>query len=264
MKKQDLLIIDCQNDFVLKDGALSVSGAYEDAQRLAKFINEYGHNISDIYCTLDSHHFLDIAHPAWWIDANGNHPKIYTIISEDDIKNGKWRTSNPAAQKRSAEYVSKLAQNKRYPLCVWPPHCLIGTSGHNVEKNVSDALLNWSKTKKRNVLFVTKGSNPWTEHYSAIKADVPDPTDPTTMLNTRFINILKNADVIFISGQALSHCVRSTILDVCDKFDDESVKKFHLLRDTCSNVPGFEHLGEEFVQILKKKGGTVSNVSSLI
>jgi hypothetical protein len=44
---------------------------------------------------------------------------------------------------------------------------------------------------------VTKGSNMFTEHY-AVFADVPDPKDPSTQLNTPFI---EEADVIIFSGE---------------------------------------------------------------
>lgn len=35
--------------------------------------------------------------------------------------------------------------------------------------------------RQRNVQFVNKGSNPWTEHYSAVQAEVPDPADAGTL-----------------------------------------------------------------------------------
>ncbi len=54
MSKFALLIIDPQVDFHL-GGSLPVNGADDDALRIAKFINENGDSISNIYVTLDSH-----------------------------------------------------------------------------------------------------------------------------------------------------------------------------------------------------------------
>ena len=79
---------------------------------------------------------------------------------------------------------------------------------------VAAALQRWEEAGFARVNYVTKGYNPWTEHYSAVQADVPDPTDPGTQINTRLIRALKNADVVALSGQALSHCVAHTVRDI--------------------------------------------------
>jgi nicotinamidase-related amidase len=166
--------------------------------------------------------------------------------------------------RRATEYVQALADNGRYPLCIWPPHCLIGSEGYQIEQGVSDAIRRWGKNRFKLVDFVTKGSNPWTEHYSAIKADVPDPTDPTTLPNSRFVTTVDKADVILITGQALSHCVNHTIRDLANEFGEESVKKLILLRDTCSNVLGFEKQGEDFVRDLRALGMKVESSVSVL
>jgi nicotinamidase-related amidase len=209
--------------------------------------------INDIHATLDTHHLIDIAHPIFWVDSKGNHPNPFTLISEDDISNGKWRTTNPQFQKRGVEYVQYLKKNNRYMLCIWPPHCLIGSWGHNVIKPVYEAFNEWEADFAM-VDYVTKGSNFWTEHYSAVQADVPDPKDPDTMLNTRLIQTLQQADVIAISGQALSHCVANTIKDIANNFGEDNILKFVLLEDTCSSVPGFEQLGIDFVKEMTGRG----------
>jgi nicotinamidase-related amidase len=127
-----LLIIDPQNDFCDPQGALFVPGADQDAARLADLINRLGNKIDDIHTTLDSHRVIDVAHPIFWINSKGEHPQPFTIISKDDVVNGVWTTTNPAWRQRAIDYVTTLETNARYPLCIWPPHCLIGTWGHAV------------------------------------------------------------------------------------------------------------------------------------
>jgi len=255
MQKLEFLIIDPQNDFCSKIGSLFVPGADDDSERLANLIKRMKNQIDDIHVTLDTHHFIDIAHPIFWIDKNGNHPGNYdfVIISEDDILNGKWRTTNPAHMNRSLEYVRELKKNNRYMLCVWPPHCLIGTWGHNVIDSVGESLREWENDFAM-VDYVTKGSNFWTEHYSAICADVPDPKDPSTMLNVGLIKTLQNADIIAFSGQALSHCVANTLRDIANNFGEENIKKMVLLEDTTSSVQGFEYMGDDFIKEMKLRG----------
>lgn len=276
----ELLIIDPQNDFcwpgidvkqfveidllekffpaeVIRPGSLLVPGANEDMERLADMINRIGGKLFDIHVTLDTHHFIDIAHPVFWIDSQGGHPDPFTIITTDDVlKDGSWRTTNPAMQSRAEEYVKQLADNKRYPLCIWPPHCLVGSWGYGVFPRLYKELLKWEESFAM-VDFVTKGSNFWTEHYSAVQADVPDPEDPDTQLNLKeggLIDTLQKADMILLAGEARSHCLANTVRDIADNFGEANIEKMHLLEDATSDVPGFELLGGDFVSEMEKRG----------
>ena len=49
---------------------------------------------------------------------------------------------------------------------------------------------------------MAKGSNPWTEHGSALQAEVPDAADPATALNTALLRRLGRAAPLLITGQA--------------------------------------------------------------
>mgnify|MGYP002386385057 CR=1 FL=1 len=93
---------------------------------------------------------------------------------------------------------------------VWPVHCEIGTWGHNVHAAVRQAYNAWEEACVGVVDKVFKGTNPWTEHYSAIRAEVPDPDDESTRVNARLITRLRAADMVLISGEAGSHCVKAT------------------------------------------------------
>ena len=112
--------------------------------------------------------------------------------------------------------------------------------------------------------FVTKGSNPWTEHYSAVVADVPDPDDPTTMLNIGLIQTLENADIVLITGQALSHCLKFTTEDIANNFGVDNIKKLILLDDTTSSVTGFESNGKDFVTDMMKRGMKIEKSTEVL
>jgi nicotinamidase-related amidase len=111
---------------------------------------------------------------------------------------------------------------------------------------------------------VTKGSNLWTEHYSAVQADVPDPEDPDTQLNMRLIETLQEADEIILAGEARSHCLANTVLDIANNFGEENIKKMVLLEDGTSDVPGFENLGEDFVKEMKGRGMRISTTTDYL
>lgn len=261
-QKIHLLVIDPQNDFCdipehLRPGntpALPVVGAHDDMLRLAAFIDRVGSKLYDVHVTMDSHNPIDIAHPQWWRNAKGDAPAPFTLISAADVRNGTWRARNPLAQEHSLNYVETLEKNARYVLVIWPEHCLIGQWGHNVHAAVATSLTQWARNRMEVVDFVTKGSNALTEHYSAVQAEVPVSSDASTMLNSRLIKTLAEADTIVIAGEALSHCVASTVRDIADNFGEENIKKLVLLTDCSSSVTGFEALGTQFIEDLKRRG----------
>jgi nicotinamidase/pyrazinamidase len=268
--KIDLMIIDPQNDFcdIPQDAcpynpmvmgerimpALPVTGAHDDMLRLASFIRRVGNKLNDIHVTLDSHNPVDIAHPSWWVNAQRENPAPFTIITASDVKAGLWRTANPLAQAYSQSYVEKLETGGRYPLVIWPEHCLIGGWGHNVHAAVKGELDAWARKRLEVVNYVTKGSNPMTEHYSAVQAEVPDPADNSTLLNTSLIRTLERADIIVVAGEALSHCVANTVRDIANNFGEDNIKKMVLLTDCASPVTGFEQLGKDFVAEMSSRG----------
>lgn len=262
MKKTHLITIDPQVDFCDPKGALFVTGADKDMERLAAFINANQQRISEIHCTLDSHQVIHIAHPIFWANSKCENPTPFTVITVEDVTNGSWRPFHPGLQQYAQNYVETLKKNGRYALCIWPPHCLIGTRGHSISPLVSDALIAWETKTISRVNFITKGSNFLTEHYSGVMADVPDDGDPTTKLNTDLIKVLKEADEILITGEALSHCVANTIRDIAAKFGDDNIKKFVLLEDTSSNVPGFEKMGTDFVKEMVGRGMRLAKTTS--
>jgi nicotinamidase/pyrazinamidase len=262
-KKIHLLIIDPQVDFCDPTGALFVQGADKDMERLGKFIDANHHRISEIHCTLDSHQVIHIAHPIFWVNSKGENPTKFTLISAADVRNGTWRAFHPALQARAQAYVDTLKANGRYVLCIWPPHCLIGTKGHSVYPAVSDALIQWETKTISRVNYITKGSNFLTEHYSAVMADVPDDADPTTKLNTALIDTLQEADEIWVGAEALSHCVANTVTDIADNFGDDNIKKIVLLEDASSNVTGFEQMGIDFIKKMTARGMRIAKTTTL-
>jgi nicotinamidase-related amidase len=263
MKKVHLMMIDPQVDFCDPKGALFVTGADQDMVHLAAFINANQPRIAEIHCTLDSHQVIHIAHPIFWVNSKGENPPPFTLITDTDVRNGTWRAFHPGLQQHAQKYVDTLKVNGRYVLCIWPPHCLIGSRGHSIVPSVSDALIEWERKTVNRANYITKGSNFLTEHYSGVQADVPDDSDPTTKLNTNLIDALTEADEIWITGEALSHCVANTIRDIANKFGDDNVKKFVLMEDTSSNVGGFEQMGHDFVKEMVGRGMRLAKTTSL-
>ena len=121
MKKIHLLIIDPQNDFCdPQNGTLYVPGAEQDMLRLATMIDRLRDKLVDIHVTLDSHHMVDIAHPIFWRNSEGENPAPFRQITAADVLAGTWTTTLPSARPRVLQYLQDLESNGRYPHVIWP------------------------------------------------------------------------------------------------------------------------------------------------
>ena len=264
-----LLIIDPQNDFCdlpapyrpLDPGtgaplspALPVPGAHADMQRLASLIDSASTRINEITVTLDSHHRQDIAHPTFWSLGDGGAVSPFTPITATELRAGKFRPRRSQDLPRTLAYLDELEARARYTLMVWPVHCEIGSWGHNVHAEVRAAYNRWEDQSGASVSKLSKGSNPWTEHYSAVMAEVPDPSDPDTQLNMALIEQLDRADLIIVAGEASSHCVRATVEHLVANLPSGKADKLALLTDCMSPVSGFEAQHREFFASMSSQG----------
>jgi len=262
--KIDLLIIDPQYDFCHPEGSLYVYGADDDMKRLANMINRSKRKIDAIHITLDQHNIIHIAHPVFWVDPQGRHPEPFTVITLDDVIKGNWKTTKSFMMEKATSYIKELSLKGRYELSIWPPHCIIGSLGATIMPVLHEALKSWEIDRFSTVNIFTKGENIWTEHYSAIKAEVPDPFDPKTEINKTLIDALQHADFIVVAGEALSHCVANTIKDIADTLGDKYLSRIVLLDDATSPVKGFENLAADFIKDMKSKGMKISNTRDFV
>jgi nicotinamidase/pyrazinamidase len=284
--KVQLVVIDPQNDFMGEDNGdpytvqmgtgtqrstLPVAGAVSDMQRLAEMLDRVSDKIEGVQVTLDSHRVIDVGHPGMWRNSNGDSPGPLTMISVSDIENDIWYPRRLALKQRLLDYARALAAKGNYPLMIWPEHCLIGSWGHNVQADLAAALQRWERARFKNVDYVVKGTNAFTEHYGALEAEVPDPSDPSTQLNAAFLQILQNADIVAVGGEASSHCVLSTVRQIADNIGVDHIKKFHILTDGMSPVgavpnggPDFPAIASAFFADMATKGMTLTTTDKFL
>jgi nicotinamidase-related amidase len=274
-----LLVIDAQNDFCDLPAdwcpvdpltrqpcrpALPVAGAHQDMLRLARLIDVAGAELSAITVTLDSHHRLDIAHPGFWLTRDGQPVEPFTAITAAQLREGAYRPRDPHALARAQAYLDELERRGRYTLMVWPVHCEVGSWGHGVHPAIRAAYNCWEMREHRIVGKLHKGSNPWTEHYSAVRAEVPDAADPGTQLNMALIAELDRADLVVIAGEAGSHCVRATTEDIADHLPSGKLDKLVLLTDCISPVAGFTAEQDAFLDTMRGRGVRLSSANELL
>lgn len=274
-----LLIIDPQYDFydvplneqltlVAQPTAISpslpVPHSWEDAQRLASFINNQHNNINNIVVTLDSHHEYDIAHAIYWQNKHGQHPAPFTLISHQDIVDGLWLPTDQEQLSHVLEYTQSLEQTGKYRLIIWPTHCVIDSVGHTVVAPIQTAIDNWEKQKNISHHTISKGENPHTEHYGGCEAEYPLYNDINTQFDPQLATLVVQSDRVFISGQALSHCVASTVEQMVDKLLLDDIRKLTILIDTTSPVAGFEQQAQAFVERMLALGVNIANTTDVM
>ena len=273
-----LLIIDPQNDFcdlpdaycptLPQDGgqrlrpALPVAGAHADLQRVASLIERAGTALDAIVVTLDSHQRIDIAHPTFWKQGDGSAVAPFTGIEAADLRAGRYLPRVAAHLPRTIAYLDALEAAGRYRHMVWPVHCEIGSWGHNVHADVRAAYNTWEEATQRPVQKLTKGENPWTEHFSAIMAEVPDADDPGTAFNQGFIDQLRQAAHIYIAGEAGSHCVKATVEHIVQGLNGDG-RRLTLMTDCVSPVAGFEAPYQAFLDVLRGCGARLATADTI-
>ena len=294
-QKLHLLIVDPQNDFCIADdghgnkGTLVVPGADADMSRVSRLIRRLGDKIDGISTTLDSHQTIGIERPRWWIRVSdgaevvpftclGIHPDGKRIVKFNLGPTGATPTEEEYTTRiahmlhnggstgaGSFGYLKALASRQRYPHIVWTEHCIVGTWGWSIVPELANTLTWWERQFMARVDYIVKGNNPWTEHFSGVKAEVPDPKDVGTQLNTHLIGTLEEADIVMLTGEALSHCVANTVTDIANAFaDPATIRKLVLLTDCTSNVGGFDFLGQQFIADLTKKGMRLETSDSFL
>lgn len=272
MANLHLLIIDPQNDFCdlpenyrpfAPDGerftpALPVAGAHADMQRLAALIDAGRDGLGAITVTLDSHQYFDIAHPSFWVKANGDPVSPFTTIEAAAVRANEVLPRDPALRDPVLAYLDALAQAGRYTHMVWPTHCEIGSWGHNIQHDLHAALNRWEEARATFVTKVTKGENPMTEHYSALQAEVPVADDPATQLNQRLLARLRESERIYIAGEAGSHCVKATVDHLVAHWPTDELGRLTLIEDCISAVSGFEAAYADFLAEMRSRGVPVA------
>ncbi len=231
-----LLLVDPQVDFIHVDGALSVPGAVDDTRRTIEWLLAHLPEVTAVAASLDSHIPTQIFFPTWWVNEAGQHPAPFTTIASKDVDQGYWQPVYEAAW--SKRYVHTLQVDAKKELMIWPYHTLIGTPGHLITPALYEAITYHSAARQSQPTFLAKGSIPKTEHYSLLEPEVKVPEQPGGDLNVAFLDMLNSYDLIYVAGQAKSHCVLETLTSVVLHYQKqpEQFAKWRILMDCTSSV----------------------------
>lgn len=231
--------IDCQVAFATPGASLFVPGAVDDTRRTIGWLYENLGAITTLFFSLDTHRTHQIFHPSWWRDASGAQPAPFTVISHDDVARGRW---SPVAHRELAlEYTRKLEASGRYVLTIWPYHALLGGVSHALVPALMEAAIFHATARDEPTRFETKGAHELTENYSVMAPEVRELGGARVgAFNDALFDALMAHDRVYVFGQAKSHCVLSTLLDLrvrIEATDRRMLEKIWILEDAMSPVP---------------------------
>jgi len=251
-----LVLVDVQNTFCLPDFELFVagrsgSGAVDDNIRLCEFIYRNLGSITQIVPSLDTHTPQQIFHASFFINDAGEHPQPMTMITADDILDGRWKFNSALAgplrispefgQEHLLYYTRTLESRGKYTLTIWPYHAMIGGIGHALVSSVEEAIFFHSIARHTQPDFIVKGTRPFTEHYSIIGPEVAFDKfgNPLGKKDNILLEKVQKYDAVIIAGQAKSHCVAWTVNDLFDEIQETNpklIRKIYLMEDCTSAV----------------------------
>lgn len=262
-----LIAVDVQNTFCIPDfelyvGGRSGTGAVDDNRRLCEFIYRNLGAITQVFPTMDTHQATQIFHSIFLVNDRGEHPNPLTLISVEDVEEGRWKFNSAVAdslqidqdygQRHLLHYTKELRDRGKYDLTIWPYHAMLGGIGHALVSAVEEAIFFHSIARLSQPAFQVKGSHPLTEHYSVLGPEVLTDPDGKQIAekNAPFIEKLMTFDAVIIAGQAKSHCVAWTIDDLLEDIrrqDAQLAQKVYLLEDCTSPVvaPGIVDYTDE-------------------
>lgn len=251
-----LIAIDMQNTFCLPGFELFVggrtgTGAVDDTRRLCEFIYRNLGSITRIIATLDTHRAMQIFHPIYLVNENGEHPSPLTLVSEEDVRQRRWRfnprvaeslgISPEAGQRHLLHYTAELRKQGKYDLTIWPYHAMLGGIGHALVSALEEAIFFHTIARVTQPELILKGEFANTESYSAIGPEVLTGADGEQIAqkDESFLRLVIENDLVIIAGEAKSHCVAWTIEDLLDEiksYDPKLTGKVYLLQDCTSPV----------------------------
>lgn len=261
-----LLVIDAQRDFCFPEGALFVAGrsgrgAIDDSRRLAEFIYRELPKITAIHPTLDTHEAFQIFSPMFWRDEKEQPLLPHDMIDSNlnihrgGEKIGRALPAMDVALMLGMSYIELVRQvgfyakqvesgghSGKYMLYLWPEHCILGSEGHNLVGVIEEARLFHAYARTTQNKHELKGQNPLTENYSVFSPEVTahwNGKTPIAERNQQFLDHILSFDKIIVAGQALSHCVQSSIDDLLAEIvrrDARLAQNVYILEDCMSAV----------------------------
>ncbi len=278
-----LIGIDYQNAFVVPDasqvapgepfGTLSVPGAKQDLYNYLRFFYNNFEKITRVMLSVDTHYVWQIFHNSMWRDEAGQAVPPLTPITTADIQSGKYRFvgGDPNEAYKCVSYLEKANKGGVF---LWPYHCLIGTSGWNLDPQLMQMVHFHSAARNVEPIIGFKGTDKFSEMYGVLEPEY-NPRNIVTKALLDAIASFDNStgelnkfiwDKIIIGGEAGSHCLAESVRQILKRFVNypDIIQRIYILKDCTSAVGGFEKQMNDAFDEFQRMGVNIVNSTDLI
>jgi nicotinamidase-related amidase len=189
----------------------------------------------------------------YWVDKNDEHvhPGLFTQIDVENFNNP-W-VPNPrivnllgfdmsysAFIKQTKKTIELLMLSEKQPVIIWPYHGINYELGRSVPFPLGELLFVHSIARDTTPYIISKGEENNIESYGAFAPDIIE----EEKYNEPVLYDITDYDAIIIAGEASTHCVKYTLLQLIDFIlnnrSNGHVAKIYVAKDCMSPVPGFE------------------------
>lgn len=267
--KNALLFIDLQEDFCNKDkGSHFIEGADVAAVKASGFLDANIDSVDAVVFFNDSHNVVDISHPTYWVDVEGNHLEPYTTVSHKEARGRRYTAYMPGVpeevllekHKLAVEYLKDLESiGKKHT--IWPEHCVAGTFGYSIEEKLMNSTLEWSRKKGRDIVTLNKGMYPHNENFGALEAAVPDANVPetTSIGSHNVMGYLDNFQTVYVFASDVNGCFVHTLeqimnLTTHDPMFADLITRYKIVEDVMGDSKRDETKNKAILDKAKKMG----------
>ncbi|CAF4365125.1 unnamed protein product [Rotaria sp. Silwood2] len=181
-----LIVVDVQNCFITGNLALSHGPAHQDGAEVVPIIN---HLIKTIPFDL-------VVYTYDW------HPPNHISFFENIKSRRKYLKDKNIRQIKMFDEVTYTGPKLKTKQVLWPTHCIQGTEGAALHKNL------YVSSNNNKVIHIRKGTDPDIDSYSTFM-------DNGGVIRTELDDKLREHDVthVFLTGLATDYCVSATAYD---------------------------------------------------
>jgi nicotinamidase-related amidase len=216
---KNLLLIDMQTDLCDVLGNCYVSQSEPIIKRFASDLFKFCIDTKDIshfpnlMVALKTREYVHLYHSAFWRE----HPPIGTIITLDDVVKGRWLPIDITTDEDVKEYLNIIEEEQFAPLCISSPHCVIGTAGHALHREVAITIRTLETKMNNSCITFFHGLRPLETYrqdpdsvFSGVSGMEQDPLLDAASICDSIIE----SDLTGLCGMALTTTVASTLLDL--------------------------------------------------
>ncbi len=240
--KTRLILANYQADLIEEDRPCSIPGASEIVEGTIKLIAENSANLTYVVPTMLNHAMHQIFFSPIWVNDENRHPKVGTVISQEDFKDGVWRLSEAASWNGIdndvlvQEMVEKYFRSWKDGLEIQPFHCLHGTAGQSLDPRINESRFIHSMSRRYAPEVEMYNSHPLFYSSSVFGSGVG------AGLNQRFLMETMSVRRVFFAGfrnviesaEVLANFYEKAYPEKKDDDSEGQTLEIYIISDLCS------------------------------